>query len=355
MPETKVRSGQLSSTLSSKTIDNTNTINTDLTKLAIAGGTNGQVLSTNGSSVLSWITSSGGGSSSPTVNEYTSSSTYTLPTGAKYIEVYCIGGGAGGGSGARNTATQNRTGGGGGGGGVIASGRFMATDISSPVTITIGAGGNGGATSTATTGNAGQAGGNTSFGTIVVAPGGTAGEAGGNTSTTLTFNVTKQSGLGILAGMGFKRESSSLAYWGGFSGAGGRVTLGAGGAGIPPSSVWFQPSGGGGGGSNASNEQINKNGQNGGDVYTSTPTATSGGYVNFATGGDGNQCIYSYIKLGSGGAGGAAQDTNAYRGGNGAYPGGGGGGSGAVNSANLANSAVGGNGGGGACFIITYF
>ena len=61
MPETKVRSGQLVTTLSSKTIDNTNTINTDLTKLAIAGGSNGQVLSTNGSSVLSWITSSGGG------------------------------------------------------------------------------------------------------------------------------------------------------------------------------------------------------------------------------------------------------------------------------------------------------
>lgn len=60
MPETKVRSGQLSSTLSSKTIDNTNTINTDLTKLAIAGGTNGQVLSTNGSSSLSWITAGGG-------------------------------------------------------------------------------------------------------------------------------------------------------------------------------------------------------------------------------------------------------------------------------------------------------
>ena len=61
MPETKVRSGQLGTSLSSKTIDNTNTINTDLTKLGIAGGTNGQVLSTNGSSVLSWITSSGGG------------------------------------------------------------------------------------------------------------------------------------------------------------------------------------------------------------------------------------------------------------------------------------------------------
>jgi hypothetical protein len=61
MPETKVRSGQLGASLSSKTIDNTNTINTDLTKLAIAGGTNGQVLSTNGSGTLSFITASGGG------------------------------------------------------------------------------------------------------------------------------------------------------------------------------------------------------------------------------------------------------------------------------------------------------
>jgi hypothetical protein len=61
MPETKVRSGQLGASLSSKTIDNTNTINTDLTKLAIAGGTNGQVLSTNGSGVLSFITAGGGG------------------------------------------------------------------------------------------------------------------------------------------------------------------------------------------------------------------------------------------------------------------------------------------------------
>ena len=60
MPQTKVSNNQIASTLSSKTIDNTNTINTDLTKLAIAGGTNGQVLSTNGSSTLSWVTAGGG-------------------------------------------------------------------------------------------------------------------------------------------------------------------------------------------------------------------------------------------------------------------------------------------------------
>lgn len=60
MPETKLHNRQLPDTIKSKTIDSTNTISTDLTKLSIAGGTNGQVLSTNGSGSLSFITAGGG-------------------------------------------------------------------------------------------------------------------------------------------------------------------------------------------------------------------------------------------------------------------------------------------------------
>lgn len=60
MPQTKLNNSQLPNTISSKTIDNTNDINTTLTRLKISGGTNGQVLSTDGSSNLSWTTAGGG-------------------------------------------------------------------------------------------------------------------------------------------------------------------------------------------------------------------------------------------------------------------------------------------------------
>lgn len=55
MPTTKLNNGQLPDSLSSKTIGTSNTINTNLTKLSISGGSNGQVLSTNGSGTLTWI------------------------------------------------------------------------------------------------------------------------------------------------------------------------------------------------------------------------------------------------------------------------------------------------------------
>ena len=56
MATTKLNNGQLPTTLSSKTIDNTNDINTTTTRLKITGGSNGQVLSTDGSGNLSWTT-----------------------------------------------------------------------------------------------------------------------------------------------------------------------------------------------------------------------------------------------------------------------------------------------------------
>jgi hypothetical protein len=60
MPTTKLNNGQLPNSFDSKTIGTSNTINTNLTKLSIAGGSNGQVLSTNGSGALSWISLTSG-------------------------------------------------------------------------------------------------------------------------------------------------------------------------------------------------------------------------------------------------------------------------------------------------------
>jgi hypothetical protein len=59
MPITKLKNGQLPDTLSSKTVDNTNDINTTTTRLKITGGSNGQVLQTDGSGNISWTTAGG--------------------------------------------------------------------------------------------------------------------------------------------------------------------------------------------------------------------------------------------------------------------------------------------------------
>jgi hypothetical protein len=59
MPESKLNNRQLPDVIQNKTIDTSNDIDTTTTKLTITGGTNGQVLSTDGSGNLSWTTVAG--------------------------------------------------------------------------------------------------------------------------------------------------------------------------------------------------------------------------------------------------------------------------------------------------------
>ena len=65
MPTTKLKNAQLPDVIQSKTIDTSNDIDTTTTKLTITGGSNGQVLSTDGSGNLSWVTAGGGGGLGP--------------------------------------------------------------------------------------------------------------------------------------------------------------------------------------------------------------------------------------------------------------------------------------------------
>ena len=60
MPQTKIANRQLPTTLQTRIIDTSNDILTTTSKLKISGGSIGQVLTTDGSGNLSWVSMAGG-------------------------------------------------------------------------------------------------------------------------------------------------------------------------------------------------------------------------------------------------------------------------------------------------------
>jgi hypothetical protein len=287
----------------------------------------------------------------PDVQEFSSSGTWVKPAGAKYVEIYCIGGGGGGGGGAFKLFHSIRNGGEGGGGATVSSARLTSASLPSTVDITIGAGGVGGESSLADgNGNDGATGGESSFGIYVVAAGGNHGDGGCTNSSTYSSNNSFPSGMGILNCVAWKQTSANTAFFGNYSGAGGRYNTANG---IVPATTFFQPSGGGAGGYNNVNNPVDISGMDGGILRTTY------GSITQATGNSvsGTTVTWGDLKFGGGGTGGKSRNSagDGYNGGDGAYPGGGGGGGGAANRSVSNKSGAGGGGGGGAVFVITYY
>jgi len=212
---------------------------TDNVRLAV--GTNGQVLTANSSATtgLSWATASSGSGFS-NIQVFTSSGTFTVPTGITKVKATVVGGGGGG-------STDGSGGGGGGAAIEIVSGLTPGNTV----TTTVGAAG------TAGTGGNGGTGGTSSFGAFCSATGGAGGVAGnsngglgglgsggdlnirgggGGTRTFLGCNaVGGFGGSSILGGGGPSGETSATAggaYGGGGSASPGGLNGAAGAAGV---------------------------------------------------------------------------------------------------------------------------
>lgn len=155
-------------------------------------GTDGNVLTSNGTAWVSEAISAGG---NYVLQVYTSPATWTKPASIKAVKVSVTSaGGGGGGVQAQNTGSIRNIVGGQGGMGITGVLYLSAPSIPGPVSVTVGAQGNG------VSGAAGNSGGSSSFGSFLSATGGGGGGlaiinpaasgAAGATGTTTNSQVT---------------------------------------------------------------------------------------------------------------------------------------------------------------------
>lgn len=329
----------------------------------VSPGTSGNVLTSNGTTWQSIAPTTG-----VNVQSFTSSGTWTKPSGVRFVRVFCWGGG---GSGGRNGVATGV--GGGGGGGQLTYSTFDASWLPATVSVTIGAGGAG--VSGAAGGNDG---GNTTFGTYLIAAGGAQG--GWTASGTGNYSGGAPGGAKNCILINANNATVPLVYFNcGFGGQGDNVTPVAGAPGIyqvsplfgsPPSSrgnytvptsigvsytttnsnfgdtgwgqtadrsyifPWVGWSGGGGGG--ACNAAVT-GGAGGGGLYSGSG---GGGASNSGTGGTGGTStgisIWGFTSVGGNGGTNGGNGTN----GSGIAAGGGG-----------AENTTSGAGTSGACYV----
>ena len=327
------------------------------TVTGVGPGTSGQCYMSNGASANPSFQTcpSGTGGTPQNVQVFTSSGTWTKPSGTPTItRALCIGGGGGGGSGSVQASGTPASGGGGGGGGRLDEVIFPTSTLPATVTVTIGAGGTGGASVSSIGGGLhGTNGSNSSFGTYVTGYGG--GNGGGGVASVVSFGGSGGGLLGAASGNTQGSVCSGLAGDGGAGGTGcpgggggGGATGNTGGAGGAGGPAFPAGSGGGGGGGITSTPAASAGGSSGASANSA---AVSGGTAG-NPGSPGSISSGAYAGGTGGGGGGGAITGNAGGGGAGATGGGGGGGGSAVSGG---NSGAGGNGGYGICVIITTY
>lgn len=400
-------------TASSGTLTNlsfaSGTISSLLTDLAVAdGGTGASTAAAARSNLLPSYTSNAGKAlyvnsgatdvewatpGGANIQTFSSSGTWTKPSGCTkvLIELWGAGGGGGGGAGgfAGQSTGQYMYGGGGGGGGAYMQLLVDASSLGSTVSVTIGAGGTGGSGGVGTTGSSGGTGGVTSFGTTAYAFGGLGGSHGTlETSGAITLPGGAGGGLYTNGGPGWVNVNTTAVYRSqGFGGGGSAtrdphnypetLTSGWGGSGggnsgfratnngvnsfaLPGGRRVYGGAGGGAGGTSVQGDTAaNRSGKDGGSNVDSSGTLTGGGGAGGAgTTGTTNAGSAGSAWQGGGGGGGTGYGSGdvAYAGGAGGAGGrasGGGGGGGGANMWNSASDSTGGAGGvGGAGYAV---
>ena len=271
------------------------------------------------------------------------SSSWTKPSGVSTVMVILCGAGGGGGGGSTSLNSGS-----GGGGGAHVERFFLASDLTSTVTVTVGTGGSGGPA-----GSSGGFGSASSFGSYAYAGGGGVGTSGvkggggGGGVTSTTNDLGAENPTAGANGIGWQGAS------------GGAVALNGGNS---------QHGGGGGGGARTNSSQT---GMGGGSSAAGGTGGGSGGVSNGFAGGAGGKTgswtagggaaggtnaagtagsAATSTHCGTGGGGGGGSSTTGWAGGAGGAGGGGGGGGGAGTTA----GGSGGNGADGRVWVISW-
>ena len=299
----------------------------------LAVGTNGQFLKADSAAAtgLTWATS---GAGNLAFQDFTSSGTFTVPTGVTNALIFACGGGGGSGGATSGASGRQASGGGGGGGDVVL--QPVAVTSGASITVTIGAGGTAGVAAN----GAGGVGGNTTFGSLLTAAGGGGGGGSNTSATSGTVVSIPNYSAGGGGGGGARGDATNV---NGNAGGGGGATS----PGTPPL-VWVLASPtnyiyttGGGGGAKGGATGIIYRHLNSAGYYNIVAGNGGVGFYNYGAGGGGagdNGGNAGGAKAGAGGAGNNGGNAGL------ANWGGGAGGSGSQDSAVATAGAAGGSG-----------